>query len=73
MGKKNLRPPATSTDNNYDDTVNSDRAYFNNRAQLPLFVWTNEAYLFGEVSGVEQFFESGYEEKWPETFGAAKM
>ena len=36
MGPKELRSPATSADNKYDDTVNSDRAYYNNRAHFPL-------------------------------------
>ena len=59
MAKSKLRPSAANTDTNYDDTTISDRAYYNNRAQLPLFLWSNESYLFGEVTGVEQFFESG--------------
>ena len=59
MAKSKLRPSAANTDTNDDTAISSDRAYYNNRASFPLFVYTNLTDLSGEVTGTEQFFESG--------------
>ena len=57
MAKVHSKPRPSTTDNNDDTAISTDRAYYNNRASFPLFFWANQTDLAGEVTGTDQFFE----------------